>query len=84
METLLISPKETQFIAKLLQKGQLVALPTDTVYGLGCIANNPQAINQLRIAKKRPDEKAFAYVVNSIENRSSLSAFTQRQKAHRK
>lgn len=80
METLLISPKETQHIAKLLQKGQLVALPTDTVYGLGCIANNPQAINQLRIAKKRPDEKAFAYVVNSIEKIEAVCQLSPRDR----
>ena len=38
----------------LLRQGQLVALPTETVYGLGGDASNPLAIRQIYAAKGRP------------------------------
>ena len=37
-----------------LRQGQLVAFPTETVYGLGADATNPQAIAALYAAKGRP------------------------------
>ena len=37
-----------------LREGQLVAFPTETVYGLGADATNPQAIAALYAAKGRP------------------------------
>lgn len=39
----------------LLQKGEVVALPTETVYGLGADAFNPQAVAKIFAAKERPD-----------------------------
>ncbi len=38
----------------LLQAGQLVAFPTETVYGLGADAANPQAVARIFAAKGRP------------------------------
>ena len=38
----------------LLQSGELVAFPTETVYGLGADASNPAAIAKLYAAKGRP------------------------------
>ena len=38
----------------LLQSGELVAFPTETVYGLGADASNPSAIAKLYAAKGRP------------------------------
>lgn len=40
--------------AKTLQAGNLVALPTETVYGLAADASNPQAIERIFLAKNRP------------------------------
>jgi L-threonylcarbamoyladenylate synthase len=39
---------------RLLEQGELVALPTETVYGLGADAENPQAIAKIYAAKGRP------------------------------
>lgn len=38
----------------LLQAGELVALPTETVYGLGADASNPAAVAKIFAAKGRP------------------------------
>ncbi|WP_454730983.1 MULTISPECIES: L-threonylcarbamoyladenylate synthase [Cupriavidus] len=40
--------------ARLLEAGQLVAFPTETVYGLGADAENPEAIARIYAAKGRP------------------------------
>lgn len=37
-----------------LKNGQLVAFPTETVYGLGADASNPEAVNRIFAAKNRP------------------------------
>jgi len=39
---------------KLLQDGELVAFPTETVYGLGADAANPEAVARIFAAKGRP------------------------------
>lgn len=46
--------------AKILAQGGLVAFPTETVYGLGADALNPDAIQRLCAAKNRPREKPFS------------------------
>lgn len=38
----------------LLRHGRLVAVPTETVYGLGADAKNPEAVNKIFTAKGRP------------------------------
>lgn len=40
--------------AELLRSGGLVAIPTETVYGLACDASNPEAVARLYAAKGRP------------------------------
>lgn len=40
--------------ANILRNGELVAFPTETVYGLGADARNPQAIMKVFAAKGRP------------------------------
>jgi len=45
--------------AALLRAGELVAFPTDTVYGVGAIAWNREAVGKLYIAKLRSLDKAI-------------------------
>ncbi len=40
--------------AKLLQKGEVVAIPTETVYGLGANALDPSAVTKIYQTKERP------------------------------
>lgn len=43
-----------QLAADLLRQGKLVAIPTETVYGLGTDAKNPEAVKRIFTAKGRP------------------------------
>lgn len=46
--------KNLKKAAEILKKGGLVAFPTETVYGLGANALNPQAVSKIFEVKKRP------------------------------
>jgi L-threonylcarbamoyladenylate synthase len=48
------TPEDIARAAALLRAGELVALPTETVYGLGADASNAQAVAKIFAAKGRP------------------------------
>ena len=50
----LAAPEGLELAAKLLAAGELVALPTETVYGLGAAALDPLACARIFEAKERP------------------------------
>lgn len=52
--------------AALLREGALVAFPTDTVYGIGCRAEDPDALARLFEAKRRPLERAVPLLVPDL------------------
>jgi L-threonylcarbamoyladenylate synthase len=53
-ECLPATPEAIRLGAELLHQGGLVAFPTETVYGLGADAENPQAVRAMFSAKGRP------------------------------
>jgi L-threonylcarbamoyladenylate synthase len=57
----------------LLRKGQLVAFPTETVYGLGANALDPEAVAQIFAAKGRPATNPVIIHVASIEQAKLLT-----------
>lgn len=48
---------------ELLARGELVAFPTDTVYGVGADAFRPEAVAKLFAAKIRPADRPIALLV---------------------
>lgn len=76
MNTLVI-PYENEALEQaleLLQQGELVAFPTDTVYGLGAMAFDAQAIDRLYQAKGREAGKAIAILVGEAEALQRVTA----------
>jgi L-threonylcarbamoyladenylate synthase len=53
-ETLRLAPAALDRAAALLRAGQVVAFPTETVYGLGADATDPEAVLRIYAAKERP------------------------------
>jgi len=47
----------------LLRGGQLVAFPTETVYGLAANAEREEVVKSLRAVKGRPEDKPFTFVI---------------------
>ncbi|GLO75721.1 threonylcarbamoyl-AMP synthase [Phaeobacter italicus] len=60
-------PQGIRQAAALLQAGQLVAFPTETVYGLGADARQGEAVAALYAAKGRPSFNPLIAHVHSIE-----------------
>lgn len=54
--------------AELLRAGELVAFPTDTVYGVAAIADQPGAVARLYVAKARPPEKAIPILLADVQD----------------
>ena len=48
--------------------GGLVAFPTDTVYGVGALAFDGEAIESIYTAKDRPIEKAIPVLIGDMED----------------
>jgi L-threonylcarbamoyladenylate synthase len=55
---------------QILREGGLVAFPTETVYGLGADASNPQALAKIFAAKERPVNHPLIVHVGSTEQLS--------------
>lgn len=54
--------------AEILRKGGLIALPTETVYGLAADARNPAAIQRIFAVKQRPREHPLiVHIAHSTE-----------------
>lgn len=56
METILLndSPEDLNKAAELIKNGEIVGIPTETVYGLGADASNEEAVRKIFAAKGRP------------------------------
>ena len=54
MKTLLLSEEQTEQAAEIIKRGGLVAMPTETVYGLAADAFNGKAVADIFRAKGRP------------------------------
>jgi len=71
MKTRILSANSPKFLSealKILNDGGLVAFPTDTVYGLGCLAFNDSAVISIYSAKDRPLEKAIPVLIGEIQD----------------
>lgn len=51
-----------------LQRGRLVAFPTDTVYGLGGNAFNPRAVELIYRAKQRPLDNPLPILIGDLND----------------
>lgn len=61
-----------------LRAGELVAFPTETVYGVGARADDPQAVARLRAAKRRPSEQPFVIMVADREAVAAVARVSPR------
>ena len=69
MKTEILSASEKDTLTRaleLLHSGGLVAFPTDTVYGVGSLAFDGNAIDSIYAAKDRPVEKAIPILISDM------------------
>lgn len=67
METRLFEESQIPEIVKLLENGEVVGIPTDTVYGIACVYHLLDAIQKMKVAKGRPETKPFPMMVANKE-----------------
>ncbi len=58
-----------------LARGELVILPTDTVYGLAACAHHQAAVRRLFEAKRRPYKRALPILLPGIEHLADVVAY---------
>lgn len=71
-------PADIARAAELLQRGGLVAVPTETVYGLAANALNVQAVRRIFAAKGRPQDNPLIVHVAKQEQLTELAEMTPR------
>lgn len=70
MKTKILSDKKTEdikFASDIIKSGGLVAFATETVYGLGADATNPDAVKKIFEAKGRPQDNPLIIHLSSPE-----------------
>lgn len=67
------SPEAIAEAAALIRSGELVAFPTETVYGLGADALSVSAIEKVYAAKGRPQKNPLIAHVASVEQAKTLT-----------
>lgn len=72
------SDESISHAAEILRSGGLVALPTETVYGLGADAANDRAVAATFAAKERPRFNPLIVHVRDLEHAQTLAQFPPR------
>lgn len=80
----MLNPKDTKILstndkniriaADLINKGEVIAMPTETVYGLAADATNPDAIRRIFMIKGRPQDNPLIVHISNISMMESLTA----------
>lgn len=79
METLRLLSHQLDEVAEILNRGGVVAFPTDTVYGLAVRSDDPRAIQRMKDAKQRPESKPFPMMVDSLSQIEAVASLSERE-----
>jgi L-threonylcarbamoyladenylate synthase len=66
-------PAVIRYAAEFIRRGELVAIPTDTFYGIAADPFNLWAVDKIYRIKGRPETRALPILVNTIAQAVSLS-----------
>ncbi len=69
-----IDREKLQKAASIIREGGLVAFPTETVYGLGADALNPEASRKIYAAKGRPSDNPLIVHIAHFEDLEKITA----------
>lgn len=64
-EALRYDAEDMNRAVEVLKRGGIILYPTDTVWGLGCDATNPEAVRRIYELKQRSDAKSMLVLVGS-------------------
>ena len=58
------NPEDLKKALDILFEGGIILYPTDTIWGIGCDANNSEAVKRIYELKKREDSKSMLILIN--------------------
>ena len=67
------TPRNLAFLARRLREGELVGVPTETVYGLAADALNPRACRKIFTAKGRPSTDPLIVHIHSLADLAQIA-----------
>jgi len=76
-------PADAEHIAlagERLRQGAIIAFPTDTLYAVGCRAQDPTAVRRLYDVKRRPGTQPVVLLVSSLEHVGKWAVVSPRAK----
>ena len=59
--------EEIQKALEVLRKGGIILYPTDTVWGIGCDATDPEAVAKIYAIKNREDSKSLVLLASDMD-----------------
>lgn len=62
-----IKENDTEKAAKILMDGKIIAIPTETVYGLAVLSTKKEYFDKLVAVKKRDPSKPFTLMISSLD-----------------
>lgn len=74
-----IRPAIVDLVAGSLKAGQVLVLPTDTIYGLSCLATNLRAIKKIYHIKKRDPRKPVLVLISDLAMAKKYAQVTKKQ-----
>lgn len=80
METKRKTKEEMDEVIECLEAGGVAAFPTDTVYGLGVVYDDENALNRLKEAKGRPENKPIPLMISNLKQIESVAVVTDKAK----
>lgn len=80
----IIKPALVKLVAGALARGQVAVLPTDTIYGLSCVADNSLAIRRVYRLKRRDFKKPLILLAASLAMVKKYAFVSRRQEEYLK
>lgn len=65
MDSMRYNKEDLQEALRVLRAGGIIVYPTDTVWGIGCDATNPEAVKRIYALKQREDSKSMLVLLDS-------------------
>jgi L-threonylcarbamoyladenylate synthase len=75
-------PQAIQTAKQVLHDQGIIVFPTDTIYGIGCNAFDPEGINKLYEIKQRPEDKALPVLIGETSQLNDLVLYVSERVQH--
>jgi L-threonylcarbamoyladenylate synthase len=74
LNTVVVNSNNLSYAADVIKRGGLVAVPTETVYGLACTGFDEDAVARVYLVKGRPEQRPLSLLVSGVEEARTVCA----------